>query len=73
MNKRLIAVGIFLGIAIGIAFFVGCPNKAIGCLAFDIGRQLFILNLFFAFSSINNDFSICSSVSLAVIEILILA
>lgn len=38
MNKRLIAVGIFLGIAIGIAFFVGCPNKAIGCLAFDIGR-----------------------------------
>ena len=38
MNKRLIAVGIFLGIAIVIAFFVGCPNKAIGCLAFDIGR-----------------------------------
>ena len=38
MNKRLIAVGILLGIAIGIAFFVGCPNKAIGCLAFDIGR-----------------------------------
>ena len=38
MNKRLIVVGIFLGIAIGIAFFVGCPNKAIGCLAFDIGR-----------------------------------
>ena len=38
MNKRILAVGIFLGIAIGIAFFVGCPNKAIGCLAFDIGR-----------------------------------
>ena len=38
MNKRHIAVGIFLGIAIGIAFFVGCPNKAIGWLAFDIGR-----------------------------------
>ena len=38
MNKRLIVVGVFLAIAIGIAFFVGCPNKAIGCLAFDIGR-----------------------------------
>jgi hypothetical protein len=38
MNKRFIVIGVVLGIAIGIAFFVGCPNKAIGCLAFDIGR-----------------------------------
>jgi len=36
VNKRLIVVGAFLGIAITIAFFIGCPNKAIGCLAFDI-------------------------------------
>jgi len=38
MNKRLVVVGAFLGIAITIAFFIGCPNQAIGCLAFDIGR-----------------------------------
>jgi len=38
VNKRLIVVGIFLGIAITIAFFIGWPNKAIGCLAFDISR-----------------------------------
>jgi len=38
MNKRLLAVGIGLAIAITIAFFIGCPNKAIGCLAFDISR-----------------------------------
>jgi len=38
MNKRFIAIGIGLAIVITIAFFVGCPNKAIGCLAFDIGR-----------------------------------
>tara|TARA_B100001765_G_scaffold161298_1_gene105269 strand:+ start:188 stop:304 length:117 start_codon:yes stop_codon:yes gene_type:complete len=38
MNKRLIVVGIALGIIISIAFFIGCPNKALGCLAFDIGR-----------------------------------
>tara|TARA_B100001765_G_C19432033_1_gene306021 strand:+ start:776 stop:892 length:117 start_codon:yes stop_codon:yes gene_type:complete len=38
MNKRLIVVGIALGIIITIAFFIGCPNQAIGCLAFDIGR-----------------------------------
>tara|TARA_B100000953_G_C17746409_1_gene334080 strand:- start:281 stop:397 length:117 start_codon:yes stop_codon:yes gene_type:complete len=38
MNKRLIVVGAFLGIAISIAFFIGCPNQAIGCLAFDLGR-----------------------------------
>jgi len=38
VNKRLIVVGAFLGIAITIAFFIGCPNKAIGCLAFDIRR-----------------------------------
>jgi|TARA_Y100001949_G_scaffold105178_1_gene88816 hypothetical protein len=38
MNKRFIVIGIFLGIAVSIAFFIGCPNKAIGCLSFDIGR-----------------------------------
>jgi len=38
VNKRLLIVGISLGIAITIAFFIGCPNKAIGCLAFDISR-----------------------------------
>ena len=38
MNKRLIVVGVALGIIISIAFFFGCPNKALGCLAFDIGR-----------------------------------
>tara|TARA_B100001167_G_scaffold104462_1_gene63890 strand:- start:813 stop:929 length:117 start_codon:yes stop_codon:yes gene_type:complete len=38
MNKRLLVVGISLAIAISIAFFIGCPNKAIGCLAFDISR-----------------------------------
>jgi len=38
MNKRLIVVGVALGIIITIAFFIGCPNKALGCLAFDIGR-----------------------------------
>jgi len=31
-------VAAFLGIAITIAFFIGCPNKAIGWLAFDISR-----------------------------------
>jgi len=29
-------IGIFLGIVITIAFFIGCPNKAIGCLGFDM-------------------------------------
>jgi len=38
VKKRLIVVGVSLGIAIAIAFFIGCPNKAIGCLAFDISR-----------------------------------
>jgi len=38
MNKRLIVVGISLVIVVTIAFFIGCPNKAIGCLAFDISR-----------------------------------
>jgi len=38
MNKRFLVIGVFLGIDIGIAFFIGCPNKAIGCLVFDIGR-----------------------------------
>ena len=38
MNKRLIVVGVALGIVITIAFFIGCSNKALGCLAFDIGR-----------------------------------
>ena len=38
MNKRFIVIGIFLGIAVSVAFFIGCPNKAIGCLSFDIGR-----------------------------------
>jgi len=38
VNKRLLIVGISLGIAITIALFIGCPNKAIGCLAFDISR-----------------------------------
>ena len=38
MNKRIIVVGIALGIIISVAFFIGCPNKALGCLAFDIGR-----------------------------------
>ena len=36
MNKRIIVVGIGLAIDITIAFFIGCPNKAIGCLAFDL-------------------------------------
>jgi len=36
MNKRFIVIGIFLASAITIAFFVGCPNTAIGCLAFDM-------------------------------------
>jgi hypothetical protein len=38
MNKRLVVIGIALAAVITVAFFVGCPNKAIGCLAFDIGR-----------------------------------
>ena len=38
MNKRIIVVGIALGIIITIAFFIGCPNQAIGCLSFDMGR-----------------------------------
>jgi|TARA_B110001454_G_C12383747_1_gene293795 hypothetical protein len=38
MNKRFIVIGIALGIAVSVAFFIGCPNKAIGCLSFDIGR-----------------------------------
>jgi len=38
MNKRFIVIGVFLGIVFGVAFFVGCPITAIGCLAFDIGR-----------------------------------
>jgi len=38
VNKRFIVIGVFLGIVITAAFFVGCPNTAIGCLAFDIGR-----------------------------------
>tara|TARA_B100000678_G_scaffold83624_1_gene69480 strand:- start:127 stop:243 length:117 start_codon:yes stop_codon:yes gene_type:complete len=38
MNKRFIVIAIFLGIAVSVAFFIGCPNKAIGCLSFDIGR-----------------------------------
>jgi len=38
MNKRFLVIAVFLGIVIGVAFFIGCPNKAIGCLAFDIGR-----------------------------------
>jgi len=29
-------IAAFLGIIITIAFFIGCPNKAIGCLAFDM-------------------------------------
>jgi len=29
-------IGIFLGIVITFAFFIGCPNKAIGCLGFDM-------------------------------------
>jgi len=36
MNKRFIMIGIFLGIVLTVAFFIGCPNKAIGCLAFDM-------------------------------------
>jgi len=36
MNKRFIIIGILLGTVITIAFFVGCPNKAIGCLGFDM-------------------------------------
>jgi len=38
MNKRFIVIAVFLGIAVSVAFFIGCPNQAIGCLAFDIGR-----------------------------------
>tara|TARA_B100001750_G_C15309412_1_gene496450 strand:- start:21 stop:134 length:114 start_codon:yes stop_codon:yes gene_type:complete len=36
MNKRFIIIGVFLVAVIAVAFFVGCPNKAIGCLAFDM-------------------------------------
>jgi len=36
MNKRFIMIGVILGIVISVAFFIGCPNKAIGCLAFDL-------------------------------------
>jgi len=36
MNKRFIMIGIFLGIVLALAFFIGCPNEAIGCLGFDM-------------------------------------
>jgi len=36
MNKRFIVIAVFLGIVITVAYFVGCPNKAIGCLGFDM-------------------------------------
>tara|TARA_B100000949_G_C14060203_1_gene357365 strand:- start:411 stop:524 length:114 start_codon:yes stop_codon:yes gene_type:complete len=36
MNKRFIMIGICLSAVITIAFFIGCPNTAIGCLAFDM-------------------------------------
>jgi hypothetical protein len=36
MNKRFIVIAVFLGIVITVAFFIGCPNKAIGCLGFDM-------------------------------------
>tara|TARA_B100001765_G_C19241218_1_gene222572 strand:- start:312 stop:425 length:114 start_codon:yes stop_codon:yes gene_type:complete len=36
MNRRFIVIAAFLGIIITIAFFIGCPNQAIGCLAFDM-------------------------------------
>tara|TARA_B100001765_G_C19385799_1_gene285573 strand:+ start:646 stop:759 length:114 start_codon:yes stop_codon:yes gene_type:complete len=36
MNKRFVMIGIGLGIIITAAFFIGCPNEAIGCLAFDM-------------------------------------
>jgi len=36
MNKRFIIIAAFLGIIITVAFFIGCPNKAIGCLGFDL-------------------------------------
>jgi len=29
-------IAVFLGIVITVAFFIGCPNKAIGCLGFDM-------------------------------------
>jgi len=38
MNKRFIVIAVFLGIVITVAFFIGCPNKAIGCLGFDMSR-----------------------------------
>jgi len=38
VNKRLIVVGMFLGTAITIAFFIGCPNLEIGCYGFDTSR-----------------------------------
>jgi hypothetical protein len=38
MNKRIIVIAVFLGIVITAAFFIGCPNKAIGCLGFDTAR-----------------------------------
>jgi len=38
VNKRFIMIGIVLGIVITAAFFIGCPNKAIGCLGFDLAR-----------------------------------
>jgi len=45
VNKRLIVVGIFLGIAITIAFFMGCPSVEINeitggwlCRSFDLSR-----------------------------------
>ena len=38
MNNRMIVIAIILGIVITVAFFIGCPNKAIGCLGFDMSR-----------------------------------
>jgi len=38
MNNRMIVIAIILGIVITAAFFIGCPNKAIGCLGFDMSR-----------------------------------
>jgi len=29
-------IAVFLGIVITVAFFIGCPNKAIGCFGFDM-------------------------------------
>ena len=41
MNKRFIVIAVFLGIVITVAFFIGCPNKAM-----EFGEYLFKNGIF---------------------------